>query len=343
MPSRPTGELPSTHPPRASRPATSVDVARLAGVSRATVSHVLNGQVERFSEDTVERVRGAAAELGYVRSAAGRALVMGRSDFIIVVVPYATFMRLQDVVEVISADIEEFGFTMVVHFALSRGRGTTSSRLQHMVETMRPAGVVDLGGLTPGDREAITRSGCPVLPRRLRSDVNRWIGTLQVRHLRARGYTEIAYAFLADARDDPYGRGRASAVAAFCEAEGLAPPSRVHVPIESEGARDVLTELARLRGWPVGIACYNDKVALALVFAAKSLGLAVPADVGVVGVEGADIGQVVSPRLTTVTSDVADAVRPFRAALAAAYGGRSPADEAAPLDDAFVLLPGETT
>ncbi|MBE1536877.1 LacI family DNA-binding transcriptional regulator [Actinomadura algeriensis] len=341
MARQPTGEPPST--PRA-RPATSIDVARLAGVSRATVSHVLNGQIERFSEDTVERVRGAAAELGYVRSAAGRALVMGRSDFIIVVVPYATFIRLQDVIEVISADIEELGFTMVVHFDVARGRGTASNRLQHMVETMRPAGVVDLGGLSLADREAITESGCPVLPRRLPSAVNRWIGTLQVRHLHSRGHTEIAYAFLADARDDPYGRGRASAVAAFCEAEGLAPPSRVHVPIEPEGARRVLRELVQARGWPVGIACYNDKVALALVFAAKGLGLAVPADVAVVGVEGADIGQVVSPRLTTVASDVADSVRPFRAALASAYGGRSAADDAAPpLDDAFFLLLGETT
>ncbi|MEW2355742.1 LacI family DNA-binding transcriptional regulator [Spirillospora sp. NPDC029432] len=340
MPRQPAGGGPST-PPR-SRPATSVDVARLAGVSRATVSHVLNDQVERFSEDTVQRVRRAAAELGYVRSAAGRALALGRSDFIIVAVPSATFMRLQDVIEVISADIEELGFTMVAHFALSRGKGS-SNRLRHMVETMRPAGVVDLGGLSPGDRELIMRAGCPVLPQLVRPDVNRWIGTLQARHLHSRGHGEIAYAFLAGGRDDHYGRGRSSAVTAFCASEGLSAPARVHVPIEAEGARRVLEDLVRSRGRPVGIACYNDKVALALVFAAKSLGLAVPRDVAVVGVEGADIGQVVSPRLTTVMSDVAAAVRHFRAALASVYGGGPSPEETTELEDTFVLLPGETT
>ncbi len=57
MPSKTENSGPATPPRPRARPATSVDVARLAGVSRATVSHVLNDQVERFSADTVERVR----------------------------------------------------------------------------------------------------------------------------------------------------------------------------------------------------------------------------------------------------------------------------------------------
>lgn len=48
--------------------ATRADVARLAGVSLATVSHVMNGHAERlgFAPATAERVRAAAAEVGYV-------------------------------------------------------------------------------------------------------------------------------------------------------------------------------------------------------------------------------------------------------------------------------------
>ncbi|WP_344261075.1 LacI family DNA-binding transcriptional regulator [Actinomadura napierensis] len=343
MPRQAEGRSPAGRP--GSRPATSVDVAKLAGVSRATVSHVLNGQVERFNTDTVERVRRAAAALGYVRSAAGRALALGRSDFIVVVVPNVTFIRLQDVVETLSVDIEKLGFTAVVHFSVPRPGGTGTDRLRHLLETLRPAGVLNLGGLTRADLEFVEQAGCPVLPPETPPfDVNKWLGFLQADHLRSRGYTQIAYAFLADERDDSYARARAASVAEFCAAEGMAPSVDIHVPIEPEGAQRALKTLLEVRRPPFGVACYNDKVALALLFAARRLGLAVPGDVGVIGLEGADVGQVVSPRLTTVRSDVPAAMRPFRYALAQAYGGpASPEDGPVLEKEAFAVLLGETT
>nr|BFE37348.1 LacI family DNA-binding transcriptional regulator [Actinomadura rugatobispora] len=320
-----------------------MDVARLAGVSRATVSHVLNGQTEKFNADTVERVRSAAAELGYVRSTAGRALAMGRSDLVVVVVPYTTFIRLQDVIEVLSSDIAELGFSMVVHFSMSRTKEETPNRLLHLIETLRPAGVVDLGGVSRRELDLIEKTGCAVLPRKLHFDVNHWIGILQARHLHSRGYTELVYAFLSDVRDDPYGRSRSAAVTEFCEAEGLTAPIHVHVPIEPEGAEEALKTVLEQRGRPVGIACFNDEVAVAVVFAAKRLGLSVPGDVAVIGAEGAEIGQAVSPRVTTVKGDVPAAVRHIRYLLAQTFGGPAPSDGIPPQEDAYSILPGETT
>jgi len=57
--------------------ATSADVARHAGLSRATVSQVLNGHADRFAADTAQRVLEAAKELGYQPSTAGRMLRTG--------------------------------------------------------------------------------------------------------------------------------------------------------------------------------------------------------------------------------------------------------------------------
>lgn len=331
-----------------SSPATSADVARLAGVSRATVSLILNEQAARFSPDTVMRVRACAAALGYVRSAAGRALVRGHSDFVVLVVPYATLLKLQDVVAALSADFDELGFSAVVHFNVPAVDEGTPSRLHHLVKALRPAGVVDLGGLSAEDLAFLDTAGCAVIPRAAAgpgdySTYNSCIGRLQAEHLHRRGYTELAYASLSDAGDDPFGRGRAQAVARFCAAAGLAPPARVRVPVDQDGAGLALHGLVTGHGRPLGIACYNDEVALALLFAAQRLGLAVPGDVAIMGAESGAVGQAVSPRLTTVVSDVPVVLRQVRQALAEAYAGLAPPAPLPAPEEAYTLLKGETT
>lgn len=69
---------------------TQVDVAKRAGVSRATVSYVINGQASdkgRISPDTVNRVMQAVAELGYEPDAGAQALRTGSSKTIGLIIP----------------------------------------------------------------------------------------------------------------------------------------------------------------------------------------------------------------------------------------------------------------
>jgi DNA-binding LacI/PurR family transcriptional regulator len=70
------------------RRVTSADVARVAGVSRATVSYVLNDTPHQtISAATRTRVFEAASSLGYAPSAAARALRTGRSDVVLCLLP----------------------------------------------------------------------------------------------------------------------------------------------------------------------------------------------------------------------------------------------------------------
>src|SRR3954454_5418345 len=70
------------------RRVTSADVARVAGVSRATVSYVLNDTPHQtISAGTRNRVLAAAARLGYAPSAAARTLRTGRSDLVLCLLP----------------------------------------------------------------------------------------------------------------------------------------------------------------------------------------------------------------------------------------------------------------
>ncbi|GGM98086.1 LacI family DNA-binding transcriptional regulator [Streptomyces fuscichromogenes] len=314
------------------RSATSADVARHAGVSRATVSHVLNGQVERFLPETVDKVRQAAAELGYVRSAAGRALAMGRSDFVILVAPPTTLTNLQDIVDLVSGDLEKLGFTVVVHVSRAESAQVTSTRLHNLVEALRPAGLVDLGSLSEDELLKFQHTGCPVIsptigtggPRTARDDLNASIGRVQARHLHRRGYREIVYAFEAGHRDATWGRERMGGVMDVCERRGLTKPAYFDVPLEPGGARAALAAVLRGRVTPLGIACYSDEVAVALVFGAASTGVHVPRDVGIIGTYSGPVGQIVSPRLTSVYVDLRVSLSGIRTAIAETYGGILP-------------------
>ncbi|WP_139220539.1 LacI family DNA-binding transcriptional regulator [Trujillonella endophytica] len=334
-------------PPR--RPgATSADVARLAGVSRSTVSHILNGQVTRFAEETVGRVRDAAARLGYVPSAAGRSLVLGRSDLVVLAVPNTTLTNVQDIIEAIAADLDDLGYSVVVHFDRGGGAAANLARLQHVVDTLRPAGIVDLGSLSLRDLDTLEEQGCPILsprPRHVRGvdEGNLAIARTQAEHLIDRGYTALAYAFLVDHRDDPFGRMRAAVVADVCAEAGLPAPTAISVPLDAAGAQTALCDLLRARGRPVGIACSNDEVGLAVSFAALALRAAVPGDVGVIGVGGGSVGQLVAPRLSTITFDVRASVGTIRRGVAAARGGVAEDDDPTLSPEIFLVLQGETT
>ncbi|MEU1515108.1 hypothetical protein ABZ490_23655 [Streptomyces sp. NPDC005811] len=80
----------------------------------------------------------------------------------------------------------------------------------NLVEGLRPAGVIELGGLSTEDIAHIERNCCPVISQEPPADVSVWIGLLQAEHLHSRGFTDIAYAFLSDARGEPYGKAQAT-------------------------------------------------------------------------------------------------------------------------------------
>src|SRR3954449_3693311 len=104
-------------PDGSTRRVTSADVARLAGVSRATVSYVLNDTPRQsISADTRTRVLDAAAQLGYAPSAAARALRSGRSDIVLCLLPdWPIGPTVGLFLEHLSAALAAEGLTFVAH------------------------------------------------------------------------------------------------------------------------------------------------------------------------------------------------------------------------------------
>ncbi|MFI8194080.1 LacI family DNA-binding transcriptional regulator [Streptomyces sp. NPDC085946] len=327
---------------RPARPATAADVATRAGVSRATVSHILNGREERFPEETRTRVRAAAEALDYRPSPAGRGLVTGRSDTIVVVMPETTIgQNLQNALERLGDDAAGMGSNVVLRFA-----GPDAERTATALLRLRPLAVVDFGSLDRAARNRLAAQGVPTVPdltgaRRGRlHEPQKEIAELQVAELTKRGDRQIIYASLSDRRPDPYGPGRYAGVAAACERRGLATPLSVPVPVDLEPAVKVLRELPS--GVPLGVAAYNDQVALAILAAATRLRRTVPDDLTVVGVDATDVGQLWTPRLTTIAVDMGTFVNDVMVELAAALGRRMPRRRTEG-GQMLQVVPGDTT
>jgi len=326
-------------PPAESRPATSTDVAKLAGLSRATVSRILNGDHDGFPESTRERVREAARTLRYRPSPAGRSLVSGRSDTIVVLLPNTTFgSNLQDAVDEVAQRTRPLGGNVVVRFASPSAEATVDA-----LEALRPLAVVNFGVLADDALLTLRGHGVIVVPDRPRpgaSGIDGGVAALQASRLADRGFTHLTFGALRDERQDPYGVGRFTALSAWCEAKGMEPPGLVEVPLTLEGGRRALEQLLA-GGGPVGVVCYNDDVAVSLLAAARDLHVAVPEQVGVVGVDHTPTGQLWLPRLTTVHVDFHGLVDDLAQALEAQVTGR-PADQSTPVTDFLSLVPGET-
>lgn len=284
-----------------------MDVARHAGLSRSTVSQVLNGNVDRFTQETRERVEAAAAELGYRPSRAGRALVTGVSDVIVVAVPNATFGRhLQDAVDRIARATAARGMSVVVRYAGDDEEATLTAVLD-----LRPAAVVDLGVFySPEARRVLEAGGTRVVPDLSVLDVlgenpNHLIGRLQARHLLSRPDRQLVFASLSDDRTDPFGPDRERGVFDEAEAEGALQPAVIAVSLDKDQATAAVTAVVnQMPGIALGVCCYNDDVAIAVLSAARELGLKVPDEIAVVGVDRTAIGQLVEPPLTSIAVDM---------------------------------------
>ncbi|PZE67382.1 hypothetical protein DEJ27_12215 [Curtobacterium sp. MCPF17_018] len=301
------------------RPATSIDVARLAGVSRTTVSRILRGDESAFPEATRRRVHEAAARLDYRPSSAGRSLVSGRSDTIVVLLPNSQFgSNLQEAVDEVAQQTRPYGGNVVVRFAGSDLAATMSA-----VQALRPLAVLDFGVLRPSEADRLRDSGLIVVPEiRPGTDTvsgDAGIGALQVEQLLAHGARDLWFVYLDDGRDDPYVAMRFQAIVLACREAGIPDPRRLDV-----GARidDGVAALARIIAEkPVALACYNDDAALVMLAAARELKVDVPGSVAAIGVDAGLAGQLWRPRLTTIRVNMHRFVETVAHELADNLGG----------------------
>ncbi|MFG2953664.1 LacI family DNA-binding transcriptional regulator [Streptomyces sp. NPDC048291] len=275
----------------ASRRVTLNDVAAASGVSRATVSFVLNDDPRQtISAATRDRVRQAARDLGYVPHGVARALREGASRVVILTIDSSMEGNYsRSYVQGLDDELAAHGHVLLVR----HGRDTPSAT-QRVLDAIVPRAVIHFGEsyLTGHELEDQGRGWQDGLAAHC---------ALQIRHLAERGHTHMALALPADG--SPLGAARLRFTGQAARELGIPVPGSFVVP-ESRSACDgaVATLLA---GTPevTAIAGFNDDVALRVLASLRELGRSVPGDLAVIGFDDTEYGELAAPSLTTVHID----------------------------------------
>ena len=314
----------------ARRRPTSADVARLAAVSRATVSYVLNDTPHQsIPEATRRRVLDAAAELGYTPSAAARALRSGRSNIVLALLPdWPIGPAVGGIMEQLSAALAAEGLTFLAHPQVT-GHGD----LAQLWKAISPVAVLNFGQLGRAEIDSIRAAGVDVTlslgggegGRTLFPDLGSRTGRIQAEHLAARGHARIGYAFPDNPRIRAIAEARLDGVRAACAELGLGEPDVRTVPLAERPAADAVAAWRQASPPVTGICASGDQYAFAVLAGMRAHGLDAPQDLAVVGVDDIPTAALADPPLTTIAMDPAILARhAVRHIIAAVNGERRP-------------------
>ena len=325
-----------TESPRTSNRTVGVrDVAALAGVSRQTVSRVLNDHPD-VAADTQLRVQAAMAELGYRMNNAARALGTRRSRTLGVLASDALQYGPSRSIAALEASARAAGYWVSAAFADAGDADAVVAAVDHLIAQ----GVEGIVVVAPHSQTlealAALRIDVPVVTLHSAGlgaaglSVDQAAGArLAVAALADAGHTRIAH--LAGPADWLEAESRAEGFAAELSARGLT-PGPVIAGDWSAGSGYAAVDAVRSSG-ATAVFAANDQMALGLLSALHEAGLAVPGDVSVVGFDDTPDAAYYWPALTTVRQDFEELAR---RAVAVVIGGDSAASALAPVAPVLV-------
>ena len=308
--------------------ATINDVARAAGVSRSTVSRVLNGQIS--SPEARAKVETAIAETGYSANAHARSLASGKSNVYAAILtePYGelfddpTFGRMLQGINsaLVGGDI-----------ALNLLFATTDEERERTLRQLAPNRVDGALVLSPHIDDPLLEAMSTEIPTIVLGPLvegreNTWTvtiddhqgGELGARHLVERGAHRIAIIAGPETAQGAHDRveGQLSALE-------TAPLEVIHAPYSTGGGASATRELLSRHTDIDGILCGSDRQALGVLATLREASRNIPGDVKVVGFDDHAFAAETTPALTTIAQPIFD-VGASGARLLNALGQRQP-------------------
>ena len=297
--------LPVRRSRRGSGAVTLHDVARLAGVAPITASRALN-HPDQVSETVRSKVHEAIARTGYVPNRLAGGLASTRSRLVAAVVPTIAGPVFLETVQSLTEALAEQGYQLMLGQA-----GYAGHREDALLEAIigrRPDGIVLTGIMhSAAGRRRLLASGIPV--------VETWdltptpidmlvgfshveVGRAVARFLHGKGRRRLAVV----AGDDERAQRRRAAFCAEAEQLGLDAVRMAVVPAPTtlKSGRSALAQLLDGGGAMDAVFCSSDLLALGVMTEARVRGIAVPADLAVIGFGDLGFAGDLDPALSTV-------------------------------------------
>lgn len=284
------------------------DLAKAAGVSVATVSHVVNDKPgARIGDDTRRRVKDAVVQLGYRPNALAKTLSQGTSRFIgLVADAIATTPFAGQIIHGAQDEAWKHGYVLLVANTEDNREAEDEAinmMLEHQVHgilysTWYHREISVPKAIHQTDTVLVncfaTESGLPaVVPDEEQG------GRTATEELLAAGHRRIA--FINTTTPSPAQSGRLAGYRSALESTGIAFDERLVFPAESAQEGGYATTSKIISSKATAVFCHNDRVAMGLYDGLREHGLRIPEDIAVMGFDNQDvIAAHLRPPLSTV-------------------------------------------
>lgn len=286
------------------------DVAARAGVSRQTISRVVNGS-ERVSTATAERVRAAILELGYQPNAIARFMARGHTETLVCLAPNLTDYTFASVIDGAEAAVRARGYYLMSSSAPDPA--TFASLVGELIGGGHAEGLLVINPFVderythlPADVPVVLIGVCaPGNPASSVSLDDPTAGRMAMAHLLSLGHRRIAT--ITGPLAENCAQERLGAYREMMAAHGAAVADNwvVEGNWSADAGYRALEEILAGATPPTAIFAQNDQMAVGVLRAARERQIAVPEQLSVIGIDDIPLATHFEPPLTTVHQDFA--------------------------------------
>lgn len=306
------------------------DVARLAGVSTATVSRALN-QPEQVDPDTRNRVQAAVEKLRYVPHGPARALRRRRSGMIGAVVPSFDYALYARTTSALQRELDAHGYSLVLathYYDLATEVRVTAQLIEHGVDAFAFVGLDHdpalFAMLERYGRPYVLTWGVDAARRHPSVGFDNEAATYAItRHLLGLGHRRFGL-ISAPTPGNDRARTRGAGVRRALATHGLALDERYvfYGAISLASGQAGMRALLRERPRPTAVIATNDVFAVGGMIACREAGVRIPDDLSITGVDNTDLGATQTPALTSIGTPIVEVGSAAAVQLIARLEGR---------------------
>lgn len=284
---------------------TIIDVARLAGVSKATAARVVNGDQNLVRLETRERVMEAAAQLGYERNAVAGSLRTDQTKMVALSIPDITNPFWPEVARGVQDGLEQLGYATVT--VNSDWNAEREQEYLRMVRRNRFDGLIINPANVSNDELKSLHIPVVVLGSGRHYPDFDTVGSATeasvnegLSYLLELGHRRIGLCAGRARRNTE--RSRYYGYVTFHARHGLPLDDALIMETEfsEQAGFDAMVHLMQLSNRPTAVFAANDILAIGALKAAQMLGLHVPEDVSIIGMDDIYAASITSPPLTSV-------------------------------------------